>query len=66
MAPLTTESTAGRPTLGDVAFQKIREDILRGRLMPGVKLRFQLLQEMYSLNVGTLREVVCPLKSGPP
>jgi DNA-binding GntR family transcriptional regulator len=45
-----------RTTLGDIAFTKIREDILCGRLVPGSKLRFQLLQDLYSLNVGTLRE----------
>ena len=50
------DSGGGRTTLGDLAFQKIREDILCGRLVPGTKLRFQLLQDMYSLYVGTLRE----------
>lgn len=50
------DGRAAVSTLGEFAFQRIREDILSGRLAPALRLRFQMLQDMYDLNVGTLRE----------
>lgn len=47
--------SAGR-TLGDVAFESLRADIVRGVLAPGSKLRFDSLRRRYQLNVGALRE----------
>jgi GntR family carbon starvation induced transcriptional regulator len=47
---------ASAATLGDLAFTRIREDILAGRLAPESRLRFDILREMYGQNVGTLRE----------
>jgi DNA-binding GntR family transcriptional regulator len=57
------DGRAAASTLGEFAFQRIREDVLSGRLAPGTRLRFQMLQEMYDLNVGTLREGLARLTS---
>lgn len=46
----------GGQTLGDVAFERLRQDIVRGALDPGEKLRFDFLRKRYGLNVGALRE----------
>lgn len=56
-APSNAQMPDGaQATLGDFAFQRIREDILAGHLPPESKLRFQMLRDLYGLNVGTLRE----------
>lgn len=55
-ATASETATTTKPTLGSFAYQKIREDILCGKLPPDKRLRFELLRELYGLNVGALRE----------
>ncbi len=51
-----TSTREPSPTLGDIAFERLRQDIVRGSLDPGGKLRFEFLRKRYGLNVGALRE----------
>jgi len=43
-------------TLGDVAFKRLRADIVAGEWAPDSRLRFEDLRRTYGLNFGTLRE----------
>lgn len=45
-------------TVGDIAFRRIRTDIIHGRLQPGQKLRLDVLKERYEVSVSTLREIL--------
>lgn len=53
-SPASDQATS--QTLGDVAFERLRDDIIRGSLVPGEKLRFEILRKRYGLNFGALRE----------
>lgn len=53
--PAESHADAGL-TLGDVAFERLRQDIVRGVLEPDARLRFDFLRKRYGLNVGALRE----------
>ena len=44
-------------TLGDIAFRRLRADIIAGAWAPESRLRFETLRARYGLNFGTLREV---------
>ncbi|MCD7059577.1 GntR family transcriptional regulator [Pelagibacterium xiamenense] len=48
-------------TVGDIAFRRIRTDIIHGRLKPGQKLRLEVLKEKYGVSVSTLREILSKL-----
>ncbi|CAN5145834.1 GntR family transcriptional regulator [soil metagenome] len=50
-------------TAGDVAYKRIRADILFGRLAPGRKLKLELLRVEYQTSVSTLREILSRLAS---
>lgn len=52
---------AEHETVGDVAFRRIRWDIVHGRLKPGQKLRLDELKERYVVSVSTLREILSRL-----
>lgn len=50
-------------TVGDVAYSRIRTDILFGRLAPGSRLRLEALGQRYGASVGTMRELLNRLVS---
>jgi DNA-binding GntR family transcriptional regulator len=50
-------------TPGEAAYQRIRDDILRGRLPPGRKLKLERLRTDYGTSVSTLREILSRLSS---
>lgn len=55
--------TAPSATLGESAYQRIRSDILFGRLLPGAKLKLERLKADYGAGVSTLREILNRLSS---
>jgi DNA-binding GntR family transcriptional regulator len=50
-------------TVGENAYQKIRSDIVFGRLPPGKKLKLDKLKADYGASVSTLREILNRLHS---
>jgi DNA-binding GntR family transcriptional regulator len=50
-------------TPGELAYRRIRGDILFGRLPPGRKLKLDRLRDDYAASVSTLREVLSRLSS---
>ncbi|MCB8821111.1 GntR family transcriptional regulator [Microvirga rosea] len=50
-------------TVGESAYQKIRSDIVFGRLPPGRKLKLDRLKADYGASVSTLREILNRLHS---
>jgi DNA-binding GntR family transcriptional regulator len=50
-------------TVGESAYQKIRSDIVFGRLRPGKKLKLDRLRADYGASVSTLREILNRLHS---
>jgi DNA-binding GntR family transcriptional regulator len=50
-------------TIGESAYQRIRADIVFGRLPPGRKLRLDRLKDDYAASVSTLREILNRLQS---
>lgn len=48
-------------SLGETTYQRLRADILMGRLAPGLKLRLDSLRERYGAGAGTLREALSRL-----
>lgn len=49
--------------VGDLAFRRIREDIIAGTLPPGRKLKLDSLKAQYGASVSTLREILSRLAS---
>ncbi len=54
---------AAPTTVGESAYQKIRADIIFGRLPPGRKLKLEKLKGDYGAGVSTLREILNRLHS---
>lgn len=50
-------------TLGNDVLQRMRDDILRCELAPGMKLRFETLRSRYDVSFSTLREALARLVS---
>lgn len=50
-------------SIGELAYRRIRADIIFGKLAPGGKLRLELLREAYGASVSTLRELLNRLAS---
>lgn len=50
-------------SVSDVAFRRIRDDIIAGTLPPGRKLKLDGLREQYGASVSTLREILSRLAS---
>jgi len=50
-------------TLIEHAYEKLREDIITGRLVAGEKLRVEHLKDCYGVSAGTLREAITRLAS---
>ena len=57
------DSRAPAATVAGGAYQRIRDDIVFGRLPPGRKLKLDHLRERYGASVGTLREILSRLHS---
>lgn len=55
--------TAETPTAGELAYRRIRADIVLGRLVPGRKLTLDRMKEAYATSVSTLRELLNRLAS---
>ncbi len=52
-----------QPSVGENAYQRIRSDIIFGRLPPGRKLKLEKLKADYGASVSTLREILNRLHS---
>lgn len=50
-------------TVGEIAFRRIRTDIVHGRLKPLARLKLDILKENYAVSVSTLREILSRLIS---
>ena len=50
-------------TVGEVAYRRIRTDIIFGRLQPGEKLRLDRFSSAYNTSISTLRELLNRLAS---
>jgi DNA-binding GntR family transcriptional regulator len=48
-------------SIADIAYQRIRTDIVFGALAPGERLRLDKLRDRYQVSVSTIREVLCRL-----
>lgn len=59
-APLNKAPVTGA-TLTETAYARLREDILRGRLAPGEKLRIEWLRDSYEIGASPLREALSRL-----
>lgn len=57
-----SEPDGGR-TLSEVAYRRLRSDILWGRLTPGQPLRFEEMKKLYGLGSSPLREALSRLVS---
>jgi|KBSSwiStaDraftv2_1062776.scaffolds.fasta_scaffold33593_2 DNA-binding GntR family transcriptional regulator len=60
MDTVTALASAGR-SLTSLAFERLREDILRGRLAPSERLRIQALSERYRIGATAIREALSRL-----
>lgn len=54
----TQQSPGGGETLASIVYEKLLEDILKGRLEPGRKLRLQALKDQYEVGNSPLREAL--------
>ena len=52
---------AGGITAGEVAYGRVRADLLSGRIAPGQRLRLEVMREVYGVGIGTLREILSRL-----
>lgn len=50
-------------TAGEGAYQRLRADIVFGRLPPGQKLRLETMRDAYGVGIGTLREILSRLSA---
>lgn len=53
----------GPKTGGEIAYVRLRQDIVSGVLMPGQKLKIEMLKERYNLSNGPLREAMSRLSA---
>ena len=60
--PLTSDARAPA-TAGESAYERVRADIVFGRIPPGQKLRLEGMRELYGVGVGTLREILSRLSA---
>ena len=61
MTTLTASRTGGAKTLIDMAYERLREDILAGAHPPGERLRVEHLRADYGVGASTLREALARL-----
>lgn len=57
------DAEIGARTLIELAYARLRDDIVEGRLAPGEKLRVEHLKNRYGVGAGTLREAITRLVS---
>lgn len=50
-------------TIGEIAYRRIRSDIIFGRIPPGQKLKLEWLRGAYGASISTLREILSRLTS---
>lgn len=50
-------------TAGETAYERLRSDIVFGRLPPGQRLRLEGLRSSYGVGIGTLREILSRLSA---
>ena len=50
-------------TVGEIAYRKLRADIVFGRLAPGEKLRLERVSQRYGTSISTMRELLSRLGS---
>lgn len=60
---LQTPDEGNGTTLASLVFERLREDILDGKLAPGEKLRIESLQERYQVGASPIREALNRLTS---
>lgn len=58
-----TPAAPGADTAGEVAYRRIRRDIIFGTLAPASRLRLERLKDPYDASVSTLREILNRLAS---
>jgi DNA-binding GntR family transcriptional regulator len=61
--PSPEDEIAGTATVGDLAYRRVRADIVLGRLSPGQRLTLDRMKEAYGTSVSTLRELFSRLAS---
>lgn len=49
------------PSVGELAYQRLRADLVLGRIAPGERLRLDRVKEQYGVAIGTLREILTRL-----
>jgi DNA-binding GntR family transcriptional regulator len=59
--PFPKSATGSGGTLGEKAYELLRQDILSGALSPGMKLRIEPLRERYDMGASPLREALSRL-----
>jgi DNA-binding GntR family transcriptional regulator len=50
-------------TAGETVYERLRSDIVFGRLPPGQRLRLEGLRQTYAVGIGTLREILSRLSA---
>ena len=58
---MSTEKKSASTTLTDIAYARLREDILSGQLIPGMKLRVEHLKAHYGTGASPIREALSRL-----
>lgn len=61
--PGSDDEASGSRTLIERSYERLRDDIVEGRLAPGEKLRVEHLKARYQVGAGTLREAITRLVS---
>lgn len=49
------------PSVGEQAYQRLRADLVLGRIAPSERLRLDRMKEQYGVGIGTLREILSRL-----
>lgn len=60
---MTTDDINDLKTGGEIAYVRLREDIVSGALQPGQKLKIEMLKDRYALGNGPLREAMSRLSA---
>ncbi|YCI06103.1 GntR family transcriptional regulator (plasmid) [Ensifer sp. D2-11] len=55
------DNTKTNQTAGELAFRRIRGDLISGALPPGSKIKLEQARDRYSVSVSTLREILSRL-----
>ena len=63
VVPAAEAEAQTEATVGELAYHRVRSDIVLARLPPGRKLRLDRMRQAYGASVGTLRELFSRLAS---